>query len=49
MKKQFDGWVALGYVNVEQLAEDHLHTVADWELNIKTMKIKGKESEKLPL
>lgn len=49
VKKQFEDWVALGYVGMDQLADDHLHTVADWELNIKMIKWKGKESEKLPL
>ena len=49
VKNQFKDWVVLGALDMEQLAEEHLHVVADWELNIKMIKFKGKEAEKLPL
>ena len=49
VKDQFDDWVCLGSVNIEQMVEEKLHSVGDWEMNIKMVKIKGKEAEKLPL
>lgn len=49
VQNQFKDWVVLGTLDMEQLAEEHLHVIADWELNIKMIKIKGKEAEKLPL
>ena len=49
VKTQFEDWVVLGCVDVDQLVEEKLHSVGDWELNIKMVKVKGKEAEKLPL
>ena len=49
VKNQFEDWVVLGSVDIEQLVEEKLHSVGDWEMNIKMIKIKGKEAEKLPL
>ena len=45
---KFRGWVTLGCVDVEALVEAHCSTVADWEANIRTLKAKGRETEKLP-
>uniref|UniRef100_W5K866 Cytoplasmic dynein 2 heavy chain 1 n=1 Tax=Astyanax mexicanus TaxID=7994 RepID=W5K866_ASTMX len=44
----FKEWVVLGQVDMEALAEKHLHSAQDWERNFKTLKAKGKESERLP-
>lgn len=49
VKGQFDDWVTLGCVDIDQLVEEKLHSVGDWEINIKMVKIKGKEAEKLPV
>ena len=49
VKNKFEDWVVLGSVDMEQLVEEKLHSVGDWEMNIKMVKIKGKEAEKLPL
>lgn len=49
VRSQFEDWVALGYIDMDELATEKLHSVGDWELNIKMIKQKGKESEKLPL
>uniref|UniRef100_A0A7M5UV62 Cytoplasmic dynein 2 heavy chain 1 n=1 Tax=Clytia hemisphaerica TaxID=252671 RepID=A0A7M5UV62_9CNID len=49
VRTQFEDWVVLGCVDVDQLVEEKLHSVGDWELNIKMIKVKGKEAEKLPL
>ena len=46
---QFNDWIAFGCVDMDQLADEHLKEVTDWELNIKMVKLKGKEAEKLPL
>ncbi|XP_030632529.1 cytoplasmic dynein 2 heavy chain 1 [Chanos chanos] len=44
----FKPWVVLGQVNVEKLVETHLRNAQDWERNFKALKVKGKESERLP-
>ncbi|KAI4889837.1 hypothetical protein NFI96_027314, partial [Prochilodus magdalenae] len=44
----FKEWVVLGQVDMEALAEKHLYVAQDWERNFKTLKAKGKESERLP-
>uniref|UniRef100_A0AAR2JAS5 Dynein heavy chain tail domain-containing protein n=1 Tax=Pygocentrus nattereri TaxID=42514 RepID=A0AAR2JAS5_PYGNA len=44
----FKEWVVLGQVDMEALAEKHLHSAQDWERNFKALKAKGKESERLP-
>ena len=49
VQEQFSDWVVLGYMDMDKLADDNLTIVADWELNIKMIKVKGKEAEKLPL
>ena len=44
----FRDWVVLGSVDIEALVEAHCSTVADWESNIRALKTKGREAEKLP-
>nr|XP_032832089.1 cytoplasmic dynein 2 heavy chain 1 [Petromyzon marinus]XP_032832097.1 cytoplasmic dynein 2 heavy chain 1 [Petromyzon marinus]XP_032832104.1 cytoplasmic dynein 2 heavy chain 1 [Petromyzon marinus] len=44
----FQEWVVLGQVDVEALIEKHLHTVADWERNFRSLKTRGKDAERLP-
>lgn len=41
-------WVVLGQVDVEKLIEMHLNSVQDWERNFKALKVRGKDSERLP-
>lgn len=41
-------WVVLGQVDVEKLIEKHLNSVQDWERNFKALKVRGKDSERLP-
>ena len=40
--------MVLGAVSVEELVEQHCQEVADWEMNFKSLKAKGREAEKLP-
>ena len=49
VSEQFRDWVALGYMDIDKLAEEHLSFVADWEHNFKMIKVKGKEAERIPL
>ena len=44
----FYDWVILGCVDIEALVETNCTTVSDWENNIRTLKTKGREAEKLP-
>ena len=46
--EQYQDWMVLGQVNIEQLVETHLHEVADWESNFRALKIRGQDAEKLP-
>uniref|UniRef100_A0A670Y532 Dynein cytoplasmic 2 heavy chain 1 n=1 Tax=Pseudonaja textilis TaxID=8673 RepID=A0A670Y532_PSETE len=45
---QFKEWVIIGQVDMEALVEIHLSKEQDWEKNFKTLKVKGKEVERLP-
>eukprot|EP01116_Phalansterium_solitarium_P024804 TRINITY_DN91_c0_g1_i3.p1 TRINITY_DN91_c0_g1~~TRINITY_DN91_c0_g1_i3.p1 ORF type:complete len:4095 (+),score=2036.97 TRINITY_DN91_c0_g1_i3:208-12492(+) len=45
----FQDWVALGTVNIEQYCDDNLKEVADWELNFRSLKARGREADKLPM
>ncbi|XP_057314672.1 cytoplasmic dynein 2 heavy chain 1-like isoform X2 [Hydractinia symbiolongicarpus] len=49
VKDQFRDWVVFGHMDMDKLTDEHLKVVGDWELNIKMVKVKGKEAEKLPL
>lgn len=44
----FKDWVILGTVNLDEFVEDALYDVADWELNFRILKQKGKDAELLP-
>ncbi|XP_059035365.1 cytoplasmic dynein 2 heavy chain 1 isoform X5 [Mustela lutreola] len=46
--QQHKEWIVIGQVDMEALVEKHLSTVHDWERNFKSLKIKGKEVERLP-
>ncbi|KAA8593993.1 hypothetical protein FQN60_004827, partial [Etheostoma spectabile] len=48
IQHKFKEWVVLGQVDLEKLVEKHLNFVQDWERNFKTLKARGKESERLP-
>ncbi|XP_047126593.1 cytoplasmic dynein 2 heavy chain 1 isoform X1 [Hydra vulgaris] len=48
VQQQFVEWVVFGSTDMDALADKHLLTASDWEMNIKLIKLKGKESEKLP-
>lgn len=45
---QFKEWTALGQVDIDQLVEQNLQEVEDWETNFKALKIRGQDAEKLP-
>jgi dynein heavy chain 2 len=44
----FKEWVILGSVDIDEFVQEVLVDVADWELNFKILKQKGKEAEQLP-
>lgn len=46
--EQYKEWLVLGQVDVEELVEDSLHDVSDWERNFRVLKLRGQEAEKLP-
>uniref|UniRef100_H2ZEZ5 Uncharacterized protein n=1 Tax=Ciona savignyi TaxID=51511 RepID=H2ZEZ5_CIOSA len=48
VKTRFEEWVVLGKVDIEDLVANHCVTYEDYERNFKTVKLKGKEIEKLP-
>ncbi|KAK6729947.1 hypothetical protein RB195_006787 [Necator americanus] len=45
---QFADWLVLAQIDMEQLIEEKLTTAADWEAQMKLLKTKGREAEKLP-
>ncbi|KAJ8027756.1 Cytoplasmic dynein 2 heavy chain 1 [Holothuria leucospilota] len=47
-KKIFKEWVATGSADLEKLISEHLKVPADWEQNFKALKIRGRDSDKLP-
>ncbi|XP_056467776.1 cytoplasmic dynein 2 heavy chain 1 isoform X1 [Gadus chalcogrammus] len=48
VQDKFKEWVVLGLVDIETFVEKHLHSVQEWERNFKSLKARGKESERLP-
>lgn len=48
VKEQYEGWIVIGQVNIEKMVENHCKNYEDFERNFKLVKMKGKESEKLP-
>ncbi len=47
-KEPFQDWVAIGSVDLDKYVEENLHEVADWEQNLKMLKSRGREAERLP-
>ncbi|KAH7706719.1 cytoplasmic dynein 2 heavy chain 1, partial [Aphelenchoides avenae] len=45
---QFEDWIVLAQVNIEDLIEEHFKKASDWEAELKTVKAKGREVERLP-
>ncbi|VDO86176.1 unnamed protein product [Haemonchus placei] len=45
---QFADWLVLAQVDLEQLIEEKLTKASDWEMQLKLLKTKGREAEKLP-
>ncbi|XP_029026743.1 cytoplasmic dynein 2 heavy chain 1 isoform X2 [Betta splendens] len=48
VQHKFMEWVVPGQVDLEKLVEKHLKYMQDWERNFKALKVRGKESERLP-
>ena len=46
--EKFEPWVIIGQVNVEDVIEENFKAAKDWEDQLKILKSKGRESEKLP-
>ncbi|GAB1603231.1 hypothetical protein Ahia01_000603700, partial [Argonauta hians] len=46
--EQFKEWVALGCVDINDLADQCLVETSDWERNIKALKIRSRNADKLP-
>uniref|UniRef100_A0A0N4ZU30 Cytoplasmic dynein 2 heavy chain 1 n=1 Tax=Parastrongyloides trichosuri TaxID=131310 RepID=A0A0N4ZU30_PARTI len=47
-KKPFEEWVVIAYVDLESLIEEKFTKASDWESQLKLLKTKGKELEKIP-
>ncbi|EJW72371.1 hypothetical protein WUBG_16718 [Wuchereria bancrofti] len=45
---EFESWVVLGQVDLESLITKHFKQAADWENQIKLLKVRGRDAEKLP-
>ncbi|VDO39915.1 unnamed protein product [Brugia timori] len=45
---EFENWVVLGQVDLESLITKHFKQAEDWENQIKLLKVKGRDAEKLP-
>ena len=46
--EQFKEWTVLGQIDIEELVENYLLDVVDWEKNFRILKIRGQDVEKLP-
>lgn len=44
----FEEWVVLGAVDLEKIVIENIKSIAEWELNLKLLKQKGKEAESIP-
>uniref|UniRef100_A0A914R0J2 Uncharacterized protein n=1 Tax=Parascaris equorum TaxID=6256 RepID=A0A914R0J2_PAREQ len=47
-KATIQDWIVLGQVDLEELIDEKFTRAADWEAQIKLLKGKGRETEKLP-
>ncbi|CAH8521205.1 unnamed protein product [Heterobilharzia americana] len=45
---QFQDWVVLGNMNLDELVDSHCRDLVDFERNFKALKIRGRDAEKLP-
>lgn len=45
---QFQDWLVISQVDLEELIEENLKTAADWESQFKILKGKAREAERLP-
>ena len=45
---KFRDWVVLGSLDLDSLVDQHCHSVPDWERNLRALKARGREAEKLP-
>ncbi|ESN99131.1 hypothetical protein HELRODRAFT_66985, partial [Helobdella robusta] len=48
IKEQYNPWVVLGTMNLEELITSTLHDVDEWEFNFKMIKTKSKEVDQIP-
>ncbi|KAI9102585.1 dynein heavy chain and region D6 of dynein motor-domain-containing protein [Phlyctochytrium arcticum] len=48
VQETFEEWVVLGTVDLDDIVEQNLLEVSDYEANFRALKAKGKESEQLP-
>uniref|UniRef100_A0A914CNR1 Dynein heavy chain tail domain-containing protein n=1 Tax=Acrobeloides nanus TaxID=290746 RepID=A0A914CNR1_9BILA len=46
--QQFEDWVVLGKANMEDLIEENFKKASDWETELKSLKSKGRDVERLP-
>ena len=46
--ERFRDWVVLGSLDLDALVDQHCHGVPDWEKNLRALKARGREAEKLP-
>ncbi len=45
---QFQEWVVLGSVDLDDLVDHHCSVMSDWEKNFRALKARGRDAEKLP-
>ena len=48
MTGEFEEWVVLGSVDIDDLVSNNCHDVDDWERNFRALKARGRDLEKLP-
>uniref|UniRef100_A0A0N5CE75 Cytoplasmic dynein 2 heavy chain 1 n=1 Tax=Strongyloides papillosus TaxID=174720 RepID=A0A0N5CE75_STREA len=47
-KKPFEEWIVIAYIDLEALIEEKFTKANDWESQLKLLKTKGKELDKIP-
>ena len=45
---EYRSWFVLGQVDLEELVENSLQDISDWEKNFRVLKLRSQEAEKLP-
>ncbi|KAL3878520.1 hypothetical protein ACJMK2_030860 [Sinanodonta woodiana] len=48
VQDQFKEWVVLGALDLDLFVEENLKSISDWEKNFKSLKVRGRDAEKLP-